>query len=90
MPPDHPFPPRQPHPILAPSPFLSRTETFVCLVKVLLTYKVVNPNAVNNVIVEDILPTVTPTSPESAASDKIAKETIASSLSLPPKETFVC
>ena len=90
MPPDHQFPPRQPHPILAPIPFLPRTETFVCLIKVLLTYKVVNSDVVNDVIVEDFLPTVTPTSPESAASDEIAKGTIASSLSLPRKETFVC
>ena len=56
----------------------------------MVTYKVLNPEAVNDVIVEDFLPTVTPTSPESAASDKIAKEIIASSLSLPRKETFVC
>ena len=65
-------------------------ETFVCLIKVLLTYKVVNLDAVNDVIVEDFLPAVIPTSPESAASYEIAKGTIASSLSLPRKETVVC
>jgi hypothetical protein len=61
-----------------------------CQIEVVLTSKVVSPDAVIPMIVEEFLPTITPTSPESAASDEITKGTIASSLSLPRKETFVC
>jgi len=70
---------------IAPSP-----ETFVCQIKVLLTYKVVSPDAVNDVIVEIFLPTLIPNLTVSAASDEIAKGIIATSISLPRKEIVVC
>ena len=98
MPPDHPFPPKTetaasadivPRTV-APSPSLPRTETYVCHIKVLLTYTVGSPNAVNVVIVESFLPTLIPISTESAASDGIAQGTVAPSLSLPQERTIVC
>jgi hypothetical protein len=55
-----------------------------------LTYKVVSPDAVIVVIVEILLPTLILISTKSAASDEIAQGTIATSLSLPRKETIVC
>ena len=55
----------------------------------LLTYKVVSPNAVIIVIVEIFRPTLIPISTKSAASDENAQGKIATSLSLPRTETIV-
>jgi hypothetical protein len=47
-------------------------ETIVCQIEVLLTYKVISPDAVIIVIMDILLPTSILISTESAASDEIA------------------
>jgi len=61
-------------------------ETILCQIEVVLTCKVMSPNAVIAVIVEIFLPATISISKEYA----IAQETIATSLSLLPTEIIVC